>query len=203
MGEEESRNRQHQSTSTGERLKAVGKNLLKGFWDFFVYAAGTALIVMFITKVFVLVSFVPTGSMNPTIPTGSIVICLRTDYWNNDPQRGDVVMFRRDVEDDDRVYAKRIVGEPGDVIEIRDGQTYINGEVYEETWLNEDPDDLDFGPFEVPEGKYFCMGDNRNKSTDCRYWEEHYIERDDIIARGRIVLSPEKIGFLPNVAEKA
>lgn len=76
-------------------------------------------------------------------------------------------MFRRDVEDDDRVYAKRIVGEPGDVIEIRDGQTYINGEVYEETWLNEDPDDLDFGPFEVPEEKYFCMGDNRNKSTDC------------------------------------
>lgn len=203
MGEEESQNRQPQSTSTGERLKAVGKNLLKGFWDFFVYAAGTALIVLFITKVFVLVSFVPTGSMNPTIPTGSIVICLRTDYWNNDPQRGDVVMFRRDVEDDDRVYAKRIVGEPGDVIEIRDGQTYINGEVYEETWLNEDPDDLDFGPFEVPEEKYFCMGDNRNKSTDCRYWEEHYVERDDIIARGRIVLSPEKIGFLPNVAEKA
>lgn len=201
MGEE-NQNGHAQTTFTGERLKTVGKNLLKGFWDFFVYAAGTALIVLFITKVFILISFVPTGSMNPTIPTGSFVICLRTDYWANDPQRGEVVMFRRNAEDDDRVYAKRIVGEPGDVIEIRNGQTYVNGGVYEETWLKEEPDDLDFGPFEVPEGTYFCMGDNRNKSTDCRYWEEHYVERDDILARGRIVLSPEKVGLLSNVAEK-
>lgn len=67
----------------------------------------------------------------------------RAAYWENDPERGDIVLFKRDIPDS-KVYAKRIVGLPGDTIEIKHGVTYINGEALEEEYLREAPDDENF-----------------------------------------------------------
>lgn len=53
-----------------------------------------------------------------------------------------------------------------------------------------------FGPFEVPAGQYFCMGDNRNNSYDCRYWEEHFIDGNDVLGKVKIVLSAQKMSFV-------
>lgn len=80
-------------------------------------------------------------------------------------------------------YAKRIVGMPGDTLEIKHGQTYINGKIYDEPYLRETPEDLDFGPFQIPSGCYFMMGDNRNNSYDSRYWDEHFVPRDNILSK--------------------
>lgn len=172
-----------------EQAKVTGKSFLKGFGEFLKYSISTALVVVILTQVFILIAVVPTGSMDPTVPADSIMLCLRTDYWDNDPQRGDIIVFKRSLESDKTVYTKRVIGLPGDTVEIRGGDTYINGLFYDEPWLAQEPEKLDFGPYEVPEGKYFCMGDNRNRSTDCRYWPEHFVDRDKVLARGRIAIT--------------
>ncbi len=174
-----------------KRLSAFFRNRVKDFLDCIKWAAISAAVVILITKVFVVLAFVPTGSMEPLVPEKSFMLCLRTDYWGSEPRRGDVIVFRRTATQDKRVYAKRIVGEPGDVVEIVDGDTYVNGTLYEESWLKETPEKINLGPFSVPEGHYFCMGDNRNSSYDCRYWEEHYIPREGVMARGHIVVNPD------------
>lgn len=131
--------------------------------------------------VFLLV-FIPTSSMYPTLPLPCYSISIRAAYWFNDPVRGDIVLFRRD-NGDKTIFAKRLVGMPGDTIEIKHGITYINGEVFEEDYLKETPDDESYGPFQIPEGCYFMMGDNRNHSYDSRKWNEHFVPRKNILSK--------------------
>ena len=162
----------------------------KSLWDMVSVAVIAAAIGIIITQVFIVIAFIPSGSMLPKFPVGSIVICLRTDYWNATPQRGEIVVFRRGDTDDKTYYTKRVVGLPGDTVTIQNGVTYINDERYDEPWLAETPNREDYGPFEIPEGEYFLMGDNRNNSYDCRFWEESYIPEETIYARARVVIDP-------------
>lgn len=107
-----------------------------------------------IFKFVLMTSIIPTQSMYPTLSAPCFTVGVRTDVLNKPYERGDIVLFQRD-DGNERFYAKRIVGMPGDVLEIKHGQTYINGVEYEESYLNETPEDLDFGPFQVPEDHYF------------------------------------------------
>ncbi len=127
---------------------------------------------------------VPTGSMENTIMTGDRFIALRTAYWTEDPARGDVVVFRYP-DSPDTLYVKRIIGEGGDRVRIEDGTVYVNGTALEEDYIAEQTIG-NFGPYDVPEGCYFMMGDNRNHSLDSRFWENRYVERDEIL--GKVVL---------------
>lgn len=172
-----------------EKLQGFGKALLSSVWDILKTVIICVAITLVLTQCFIMNAIVPSESMVPTLTVNSLMFCLRTDYWFDSPHRGDIVVFKRDVPDDNVYYTKRIVGEPGDLIEIRQGVTYVNGTKYDEPWLAETPDAKDFGPFEVPSDAYFLMGDNRNNSYDCRYWEEHYVPERNILARGRIVIS--------------
>lgn len=141
----------------------------------------TALTVLFITRFLVMIVYVPSSSMEPTLKAGSIVLADPRAYnGKQSPQKGDIIVFKRNDPTDERYYTKRIVAIRGETVEILKGQTFINGERYEEPWLKEKPESLDFGPFTVPDGCVFAMGDNRNASYDCRYWEEHFIKVEDI-----------------------
>ena len=121
---------------------------------------------------------IPSGSMENTIMTGTRVMGLKCSYWFSEPERGDIIVFKAP-DDPDTPYVKRIIGLPGDTVEIIDGQTYVNGEALEEDYLAE-PMEGSFGPYEVPEGAYFVMGDNRNHSLDARYWRNTYVYKDAI-----------------------
>lgn len=122
---------------------------------------------------------VPSGSMENTIMTGDRVFTFRLSYLFSDPKRGDIVVFP--YPDDEEVdYIKRIIGLPGDKIEIRNGILYINDEQYYEDYILEPMDNEDFGPYIVPENSYFMMGDNRNSSLDSRFWINTFVERDKI-----------------------
>ena len=136
------------------------------------------------------IAMIPTSSMVDTIPYPSAVLCLRTPYYNGSPSRGDIVVFNRSDYGDNTMYIKRIIGTPGDKVEIVSGVTYINDTALDEPYLLETPDELDFGPFYLDDGCYFMMGDNRNNSYDCRYWEEHSISRGEIKAEAAMVLYP-------------
>ena len=117
---------------------------------------------------------VPSGSMEKTIMTGDRVLGTRFSYWFSDPKRGDIVVFKYPVDEalgKNTKFIKRVIGLPGETVEIKDGAVYINGKKLEEdyingTWVVEN----DGYTFEVPEEHYLMLGDNRNNSSDARYW---------------------------------
>ena len=124
---------------------------------------------------------VPTGSMENTIMTGDCVLGFQLAYTFSEPKRGDIVMFPWP-DNPEVTYVKRIIGLPGETLEIKDGAVYINGNVLHEDYLKEEMLG-EYGPYEVPEGCYFMMGDNRNPSADSRKWKNTYLKREDIIAK--------------------
>lgn len=126
---------------------------------------------------------VPTGSMENTIMPGDRIIALRLTYYFSQPERGDIVVFKYP-DDESVLYVKRVIGLPGETVEIRDGKVYINGsqEPLNDDFVKETPLG-DYGPYEVPEGCYFMMGDNRNDSLDSRFWVNKYVEEDKILGK--------------------
>jgi len=137
------------------------------------------LAVVLLIRIFILINAtIPSESMENTIIAGTRVMGLKCSYWFSDPQRGDVVVFPAP-DEPEIPYVKRIIGLPGETVEIRDGVTYINGEALEEDYLAE-PMQGNFGPYYVPEDSYFVMGDNRNHSKDARYWQNTFVSKDTI-----------------------
>lgn len=129
---------------------------------------------------------VPTGSMEKTIMAGDRILALRTSYWFDDPQAGQIVIFRYpDDPSGETLYVKRIIGAEGDVVQVENGVVTVNGEALTEDYIAETTLG-DFGPYIVPEDSYFMMGDNRNHSQDSRFWENTFVPEDDIL--GKVVL---------------
>lgn len=133
-------------------------------------------------RIFILINAtIPTESMENTIMSGTRVMGLKCSYWFSEPERGDVIVFQAP-DEPDIPYVKRVIGLPGETVEIVDGITYIDGQVLEEGYLAE-PMKGSFGPYVVPEGAYFMMGDNRNHSLDARYWQNTYVYQDAILGK--------------------
>ncbi len=146
-----------------------------------------AVAISFILNNFVIVNAqVPTGSMENTVMTQDRVFAFRLSYLFENPQRGDIVVFPLP-DDESQNYLKRIIGLPGDTVEIKDGKVYINNseEPLQEDYLKEKPTG-DYGPYEVPENSYFMLGDNRNISLDSRYWEHTFVKKNKIM--GKVIL---------------
>ena len=131
---------------------------------------------LFIDNFIIINATVPSGSMEQTIMTGSRVLGTRFSYWFKDPQRGDIVVFKYPIDEakgKNTKYIKRIIGLPGETVEIREGAVYIDGEKLEETYINGTWMVRNDGiTFDVPEDHYLMLGDNRNNSSDARYWAE-------------------------------
>ena len=134
---------------------------------------------------------VPSGSMKNTIMEGDRLLGIKIAYLFSDPERGDIVMFPYP-DNEEELYVKRIIGLPGETIEIVDGQVYINDSIepLEEPYL---PEEMlgSYGPYEVPDGCYFMMGDNRNISKDARDWENKFVEKDKIEAKVVLRYAPK------------
>ena len=179
-----------------------------------------AVVVAFLLNTFVIAnSRVPSGSMENTIMTGSRVIGLRLSYVISQPQRGDVVIFvfgiecknchvitEQDLYDScpncgesyktsgkTAYYVKRLIGLPGDTIDIKDGHVYLNGSdtPLDEPYIKEIMDIEAPQHFEVPDGHYFFLGDNRNNSMDARYWNNHYIPKHRLVAKVYLEYYPQ------------
>ena len=165
-----------------------------------------AMLLAFAIRVFVVQAFkIPSGSMIPTLLIGDHILVSKLSYglqwptdcqmqWNfppvncytsktvvefGKPQRGDIVVFRFP-EDEEKDFIKRIVGLPGDTVQIRNKAVLVNGQPLDDKAFTQriDPGIIDssvtprdnFGPVTVPEGSYFVMGDNRDQSLDSRFW---------------------------------
>ena len=123
-------------------------------------------------------------SMRPELKNGDVVLVNRLVYNAMTPKRGDIIAFKPNGRENAHYYIKMIVGLPGETVTIRDGKVYINDstEPLRDDFCPETPVG-DFGPYEVPEGCYFMLGDNRNVSKDSRYWLNPYVEKDKIIGK--------------------
>lgn len=156
-----------------------------------------AVILALIIRTFVVQAFkIPSGSMEDTLLIGDHLLVSKFIYgvqfpWSDDrylalrhPERGDVIVFEFP-EDKDKSYferrdfIKRVIGVPGDTVEVRNKQVFINGELYtipqevhkEESVVSAQYGPRDFmAPVTVPPGNYFVMGDNRDRSYDSRFW---------------------------------
>lgn len=156
-----------------------------------------AIIFVNFARIFVFQAFkIPTGSMEDNLKVGDHIIVNKCIYGPigssllapliplRDVRRGDIVVFRYPLQPDTD-FVKRVIGMPGDVLSIRDKKVFINGkELHEPYVLYDDPQVYPageflpepyrsrdhYGPFRVPAGQYFAMGDNRDHSSDSRYW---------------------------------
>jgi signal peptidase I len=107
------------------------------------------------------------SSMEPTLHSGQLVLVNRLAYKLGEPGRGDVIVFYFP-RDPDQEYIKRLVGLPGDYVQIQEGQVLVNGTPLDEPYIAAPP--AYTGEWQVPEGQYFVLGDNRNNSSDSHQW---------------------------------
>jgi signal peptidase I len=189
---------------------------------------------------------IPSGSMRPTLLEGDYLFVTKWAYgyskhslpfspplfegriWGSEPERGDVVVFKFP-PDPSLDYIKRVIGMPGDTVQMREGQLFLNGEAVQrelvdeldnpditemarpvEVWRETLPngvsyDTLDLSPnsigdntreFQVPEGHYFMMGDNRDNSTDSRF-SVGYVPADHLVGRANIIFFSMSGGASP------
>jgi signal peptidase I len=138
---------------------------------------------------------IPSGSMERTLLIGDHLIMSRigfdagipftaihTPLWRN-PHRQQIVIFKPPFGDNAPDYVKRVIGMPGDTLEIHDGSIWINGKKLDEPYLDAPMNPAEhFGPVQVPEGNFFMMGDNRGNSYDSRFW--------GFVPRGNIIGTP-------------
>ena len=137
----------------------------------------------FLTSFIIVNATVPSGSMQDTIQPGDRLMGLRLTYTVfSSPKRGDIAVFKYPVDaalGKKTNYIKRVIGLPGETVDIREGKIYINGSdtPLDEPYLKEEWTEMNNGwynegfHFEVPEDCYLMLGDNRNNSSDARYWK--------------------------------
>ena len=165
----------------------------RAFLDWIVVVV-VALLVAFLVRTFVLAHFVVEGSsMHSTLETGDRVFVNKLSYRMHDPNRGDVVVLHEVTGASERDLIKRVIGLPGETIEMANCEVKIDGRTLQEPYL--DPAvvthsecGLDFPPVLVPEDHVFVMGDNRGGSQDSRSIGP--IEEDDLVGRAFVVFWP-------------
>jgi len=126
---------------------------------------------LIIRAFFLQVFWIPSGSMEPTLDIKDRIVVNKVSYHFRDPRRMEIVVFRQVNSPDNqkRDLIKRLVGLPGETLQLKEGTIYINGKPLTETHtINNDY--ADFGPVTIPADSYFVMGDNRPASADSRYW---------------------------------
>lgn len=115
---------------------------------------------------------IPSGSMLPTIEEGDRVLVNKVVYHTREPERGEIIVFEApvimgDSQDD---FIKRVIGLPGDKVEVKEGKVFVNETPLDEGYISEDPNYI-YGPVQVPDNALFVMGDNRNASYDSHMWD--------------------------------
>jgi signal peptidase I len=137
---------------------------MKGFLKELLITLGLALVIFLLLQTTIQSSIVLGSSMEPGMEDGQRLIINKAVYHFHEPARGDVIILRPPIEPH-KEYVKRVIGIPGDTVEVRSGVVYVNGLPLKEPYIKEIPR-YNFASFTVPENNYFVLGDNRNNSND-------------------------------------
>ena len=159
------------------------KSLWKELWEYVKMILFVVIVVLVVDNFLLINAVIPSESMENTIMTGDRIFGNRLAYLFDDPERFDIVIFKYP-DDESQRFIKRVIGLPGETVEIREGKVYINGSdtPLDDSFTPETPVG-NFGPYTVPEGCYFMLGDNRNNSRDSRMWDNPYVKKEKILGK--------------------
>ncbi len=130
--------------------------------------------------------FIPSDSMFPTLEINDRLVVEKVSYYFRPPTQGDIIVFNPPEQlqtlgyASDQAFIKRVIGEPGQTIQVKDGWVYIDNQPLYENYTAEPPD-YKLEPQKIPENSYFVMGDNRNDSNDSHVWG--FLPKQNIIGR--------------------
>lgn len=169
-----------------DEKKEKKDNFLKELFEYVKMIAIVVVTVLIVNQFILINARIPSESMANTILAGDQIFGNRLAYLFDDPERYDIVIFKYP-DDRSQYFIKRVIGLPGETVTIVDGDVYVTtaeGEeiLAEDSFLPEDANGS-YGPYEVPEGSYFMLGDNRNWSKDSRYWNNTYVPEGDILGK--------------------
>lgn len=165
--------------------KTKKKSIIK---EWIIDIAVIACIAVFVWKFVGYGVWITSGSMIPTLQVKDRLIVTRVHNPQN-LKEGDIVLFKND-EFPNEILIKRLIGLPGDKIDIKDGIVFRNGEKLEEDYVKNN--EIYNQTFQVPENKYFFLGDNRANSDDSRYWKNPYVDASYIEGKAQIRYYPIK-----------
>ncbi|MEE9202428.1 MAG: signal peptidase I [Dehalococcoidia bacterium] len=163
-----------------------------------------ALIIYAVIQVTVQTNEVYGSSMEPSLYQGQRLVVVKLVYLRlgerdlfRSPERGDIVVLRS--PGGDKLLIKRVIGLPGDVVEVKKGLVYINGDALSEAYIQEPPV-YTLSRHTVPSGSYFVLGDNRNHSMDSADWENlGPVPRENIVGQAWLSFwPPSEVGRVPN-----
>lgn len=134
-------------------------------------------------------------SSYPNIQPGDFILMEKVSYYFRDPQRGEMIILHAPYADNTDLI-KRVIGIPGDTVEVHDKKVYVNGEALIEPYIY-DPPKYEYPAEKIPAGSYFVLGDNRNVAIDSHSgW---LVTRDEIVGRAWIIYWPtSRIQMVPN-----
>jgi signal peptidase I len=124
------------------------------------------------------------SSMNPTLFDGQYLLINNVSYYLEEPAHGDIIVFRH--PNSDLNLIKRVIGVPGDTVEVRNQQVIVNGQVLAEPYIQASP--TYSGSWTVPEHAFYVLGDNRNNSADSHQWD--FLPEENILGKAMVVYWP-------------
>ncbi len=178
--------------------KGKRKSAAREVLDWIIYI-GIVLLLSWLIITFVGVRTVVDGrSMEPTLHDGNNLIVDKLSYRFRDPKRYEIIVFPYKYEEN-TYYIKRIIGLPGETVQVKDGEVYIDGKLLGEDYGAESMEDAGIAaePIQLGEDEYFVLGDNRNHSSDSRDASVGVLKREDLIGRAWIRIYPfDEMGFV-------
>ena len=180
------------TAETGEKKKksitAKGKGPIKVVFRFLIGVFLASCVFVAIFRVALTLNIIPSESMLETLKVGDIVVGSRWDRKNI--SRYDIVTFHPP-DKPQFLYIKRVIGLPGETIEVRDGNVYADGKKLDRSFINNgEQGPSGDGIYHVPEGHYFMMGDNRDFSEDSRFWKKRYVPAESIVCKAKWIVFP-------------
>lgn len=175
-----------------EQSKSQSKSILREFVETIVFT----LLIYLLVRTFLFENYRVIGrSMEPTLENDQFLVVNKLGYRLHEPRRGDIIVFN-DRGTGNRKLIKRVIGLPGEILGIRDGQVFINDRLLEEPYITI-PGNTSQPPSAIPEDQYFVMGDHRTNSSDSRSWG--VLPRERILGKAWISYWPPRLwGIVPH-----
>jgi signal peptidase I len=187
--------------STIDKEKKNQEQQPENFWQEMLKTFALAGLLAFGIRTFIAEArYIPSGSMEPTLQINDHLMIEKVSYHLQKPERGDIVVFKPTdalkQENYHQAFIKRIIGLPGDTVEVKGGQVYVNGQVISEDYIKEVPQ-YNYGPQIVPDDQYLVLGDNRNNSYDSHLWG--FVPRENFIGKAFVRFWPlNRVGTIDN-----
>lgn len=197
MSQEENNKSPLVSGETSPQKSKTSPEKEENFWVEIGKVFAMAMVLSFGIRTFIAEArYIPSSSMEPTLLINDRLIIEKMTYRFQLPERGDIIVFNATKELKSQgfndAFIKRIIGIPGDTVQVTGGKVIVNGQTLKENYISEPPQ-YEYGPVVVPSGEYLVLGDNRNNSFDSHYWG--FVPSEKIIGRAFVRFwPPNRVG---------